>query len=138
VDLSVDIEFLNTTEIEALIGARSPLMDIIGEYTDLCAVPQQIAGAKGPYAALARIRYDAMTEGILLVIKPRLCFAEPPEILGYHRRSGKIFPQQDTADQFFDEEQWEAYRRFGEHVGDTLFGVSAARGKWAPSSMKGP
>jgi hypothetical protein len=31
------------------------------------------------------------------------------------------FPQQTTADQFFDEAQWESYRALGYHLGGKVF-----------------
>jgi hypothetical protein len=31
------------------------------------------------------------------------------------------FPNEPTLDQFFDEAQWESYRKLGEHIGDELF-----------------
>jgi hypothetical protein len=31
------------------------------------------------------------------------------------------FPHQSTADQFFDEAQFEAYRCLGEHIGEDIF-----------------
>ena len=100
-----------------------------------------------PYAALARITYDIDDRGLepeascpatpatalMLLIKPRLNFSEPPELLAYQRRQGGAgFPQQATLDQFFDEEQWEAYRRFGEIVGERLF--EPAAGAWTPNA----
>ena len=37
----------------------------------------------------------------------------PTDIIGY-QLAMKAFPQQPTGDQFFDEAQWESYRRLGE------------------------
>jgi hypothetical protein len=47
---------------------------------------------------------------------------EPPDILNYaanHPRS----PHDTTADQFFDEDQFETYRALGYHIGGDLFGA---------------
>ena len=49
----------------------------------------------------------------LLWIKPRLLPDLPADVLGYAEMM-KPFPQQPTGDQFFDEAQWESYRRLGE------------------------
>jgi hypothetical protein len=35
------------------------------------------------------------------------------------------FPQQSTADQWFDEAQFESYRRLGEHYAQSVFGAAA-------------
>lgn len=58
--------------------------------------------------------------GILLLIKPALLGDEPADIKQYAERSID-FPQQTTADQFYDEAQWEAYRKLGQHTAGRLF-----------------
>jgi hypothetical protein len=58
--------------------------------------------------------------GWLLYIKPSLMGHEPTDVLQYHRENA-AFPHQTTGDQFFDEAQWESYRRLGEHIGRQLF-----------------
>jgi hypothetical protein len=40
---------------------------------------------------------------------------ESADIIQYQRTHSQ-FPQEPTEDQFFDEEQWESYRRLGEHT----------------------
>ena len=53
-------------------------------------------------------------KGMLLCFKPALTGDEPADILNY--KSGHDdFPHQTTGDQFYDEAQWESYRRLGEH-----------------------
>lgn len=125
-DLGVRIGFVGKDELDLLIDDRD-LRSCFGAYRDLARKPLESDELK-PFAALARITYPAEGElpeksAWLLVIKPRLTFAEPPELLAYYQRSGTppTFPQQSTGDQFFDEDQWEAYRRLGEIIGDRLF-----------------
>jgi hypothetical protein len=67
---------------------------------------------------------------------------ETTDVLQYHRRHG-IFPQESTSDQYFDEAQWESYRKLGEHIGAELFtppsgppGLNGAN--WSPSQMCAP
>ncbi len=48
----------------------------------------------------------------LIYIKATLFLDLPEDVLGYHRRHKK-FPHQPTTDQFYDEEQFEAYRELG-------------------------
>ena len=43
------------------------------------------------------------------------------EFLRRYRLDEPVFPHHSTADQFFSETQFEAYRSLGEHVGDKLF-----------------
>ena len=45
----------------------------------------------------------------------------PVMVLNYFKRNPK-FPHQTTADQYFDEVQFEAYRLLGEHIGKQAVG----------------
>ncbi len=58
--------------------------------------------------------------GILLYVKPTLTGDEPADIAQYARRNLR-FPHETTIDQFYDEAQWESYRRLGEHVVEEAF-----------------
>jgi hypothetical protein len=80
------------------------------------------------HAAVARVRYPAISaqelpaaEGWLLYVKPTLVGDEPADVCQYHH-DHPDFPHQATADQFFDEAQWESYRRLGELLAGKLFG----------------
>ncbi len=53
--------------------------------------------------------------GTLLYVKSSLTGDEPADVLAY-ARANPPFPHQTTADQFFDESQFESYRRLGHHV----------------------
>ena len=73
------------------------------------------------HASLAKITYRGSDqESWLLYIKPTLTGDEPTDILQYHGQHNN-FPHEPTIDQFFDEAQWESYRRLGQHIGDELF-----------------
>lgn len=72
------------------------------------------------------IHYPDGDTGTLLVLKPSLTGSEPPDILQYRARNEK-FPHQSTSDQFFDEAQWESYRRLGLHVARTAFASAIDR-----------
>src|SRR5206468_3742579 len=52
------------------------------------------------------------TEGILLYLKPTIMGNEPVE-LKHYAEANPTFPHQSTADQLFDEKQFEAYRELG-------------------------
>lgn len=73
------------------------------------------AGAHGPHAAIGRIIYDEGQEGVLIYLKSSLSGDENDYVLDYKRRNG-TFPHETTVDQFFTEEQFEAYRALGFHV----------------------
>jgi hypothetical protein len=66
------------------------------------------------------IEYPDGDTGVLLLLKPTLLGNEPPDITQYKARNTD-FPHETTGDQFYDEAQWEAYRRLGEHAALTAF-----------------
>ena len=82
------------------------------------------------YAILVKIIYQepnrqnpdwATAElGWMLYIKLAVTGTEPPYVTDY-RRTNPDFPHQTTADQFFDEAQFEAYRMLGECAAENLF-----------------
>ena len=80
---------------------------------------------KGTYWAIAKIRYSCMDgdvqDGLLIYIKPAVYGREPGDVLEY-KKSHSTFPHQSTADQFFDEPQFESYRILGSHVMDQMCG----------------
>jgi patatin-like phospholipase len=71
------------------------------------------------HVAVGTISYDPRGDqkdtGILLYLKPTLTGDEPVDITQYRTRN-KDFPHETTGDQFYDEAQWESYRRLGEHA----------------------
>ena len=72
--------------------------------------------------------------GHLVVIKPTLCVTrdEPADVLAYAALNAD-FPQQTTADQFFDESQFESYRRLGLHVGSRMLAATGGLSFTAPA-----
>jgi len=55
-------------------------------------------------------------EGTLIVVKPTLVAELETDVNRYSQMNSR-FPQQSTADQWFDEAQFESYRRLGERSG---------------------
>ncbi len=72
------------------------------------------------HIALGQIHYPTGEKGFLLYIKLSITGNERDYLLDYRTRNSP-FPHQSTADQLFDESQFEAYRALGEHVTDDLF-----------------
>ncbi len=70
--------------------------------------------------AFGTIRYPEGFVGHLLYFKSSMTGNEPADVLDYKRRN-PTFPHQSTADQFFDEEQFEAYRALGYHMCEEIF-----------------
>jgi hypothetical protein len=61
-------------------------------------------------------------DGTLIYIKPSLNGDEPADV-GHYASTDPSFPHQPTADQFFDETQFESYRRLGIHIVDRMCGT---------------
>jgi len=95
------------------------------------------------HAILARIHYLDNDEFCwLLMVKPSLMGDETADVIQYQRTHG-LFPQEPTTDQYFDEAQWESYRKLGQHIGAELFtpplsAASASGATWSPSQMRPP
>lgn len=83
-------------------------------------------GLSRSHFRFCRIRYPAGPGraeagiGYLLYVKLSLTGNEG-EFIRRYRLDQPAFPHHPTADQFFTEAQFEAYRSLGEHVGDKLF-----------------
>ncbi|MFL6658332.1 MAG: peptidoglycan-binding protein [Massilia sp.] len=71
-----------------------------------------------------RVDRDAPA-GTLLYIKPSLLGKECAEVLNY-RKTNAAFPHETTADQWFDETQFESYRSLGYWIAKIALGDAAA------------
>ncbi|HYJ91041.1 MAG TPA: hypothetical protein VEV84_07025, partial [Pyrinomonadaceae bacterium] len=102
VDLGVDIKFIQPVDIHGPVKNRRKEEP-----------SQRFAVAKITYPELADAGDPtADNEGILFYIKPTICGNEPIE-LRHYVQANPTFPHQSTADQLFDEKQFEAYRSLG-------------------------
>ena len=110
IDFRTEITFLTEADF-----ADEPEGRFFGSLSELRR--EGSGGFARKHAALARIRYPDGEAGILVVLKPSLIGDEPLDLLEY-QAGHKAFPQEPTSDQFFDEAQWESYRRLGEVIGD--------------------
>jgi hypothetical protein len=68
----------------------------------------------------------------LIFVKPRLTRGASLDLVQY-QATHPDFPQESTADQFFDDEQWESYRKLGMSLGEALL----ARIKPGPAAWTG-
>lgn len=79
-----------------------------------------LAGRARQHMVTGDIHYPDGDTGTLLLFKPALVGDEPADIQQYSARN-LAFPHESTGDQFYDEAQWEAYRRLGLHAARTAF-----------------
>lgn len=127
IDFGVEIRFCDRARLDEVL--TDDARRVIGTLDELKLQP---ADGDGPrhntrHAALAEVFYDGADRpgSVLLLLKPTMTGDEPLDLLNYH--SGHpSFPQESTLDQFFDEAQWESYRRLGELIGTEVFGEDAA------------
>ena len=97
-----------------------------GSHADALVRPvkERIRFSRGHFA-VGKIHYPPdehgrPVTGWLIYVKLSVTGNEPDYLQDYRRRYPD-FPHQSTADQVFEEDQFEAYRRLGEHITDDLF-----------------
>jgi hypothetical protein len=104
--------------------------------------PDPKTGYSKSHFHFCRIHYPQVTfsgkttpegTGLLLYIKLSVTGNETGLIKRY-RMNNSAFPHQTTLDQFFDQEQFEAYRQLGVHVAEGLF-LPALMNQTSPKSV---
>ncbi len=89
--------------------------------------PNAETGFSGAHCVVGTIRYPERDRngqnimGTLLYIKATMTGDEPGDVME-HKRKDRLFPHTPTSDQWFDESQFESYRRLGVHVANSVFG----------------
>lgn len=86
--------------------------------------PAQKNGPCAAHFAVGSIKYPRSEEGTLIYIKNSVSGNETVDIQHYKSMHPE-FPHESTADQWFDEPQFESYRRLGHHIGMNVFGALA-------------
>lgn len=115
-DATADPEFAMNDLANVIRKARIDLgIDITIDTADLRPDPE--TGLSRTCCVVGDIHYpsDDPDEalGRLIYIKSAVTGKEPEDLLAY-RRKNPSFPDQTTGDQFFDENQFESYRKLGE------------------------
>jgi hypothetical protein len=77
-------------------------------------------GRSRTHCVVGAIRYPDGTEGTLIYLKASLTGEESTDVLEY-ASSHTTFPHESTGDQWFDESQFECYRKLGTHIATTTF-----------------
>lgn len=86
--------------------------------------PAADTGLSRAHAVLCEIHYPAVGDepaatGLLLIFKLSMTGNES-ELINAYKHANPQFPHQSTADQFFDEHQFEAFRALGVHAAESL------------------
>jgi hypothetical protein len=91
--------------------------------------PTHTEGRSAHHCAIGTIGYSTIDPGApagtLIYLKPSLSGDEPLDVLHY-AAANSSFPHQPTPDQFFDESQFESYRRLGLHIVERICGTRTA------------
>jgi len=129
IDFDAEITAFDLTS-DAAAAIPTEVAPYLGTLEDLGPRKDQAGNIVGPstrHAALFWIRYSTspLRMSLLLYVKSSVTGDETADIQQYYRARPE-FPHEGTSDQFFDEAQWESYRRLGEHIALPL----AAHGKW--------
>lgn len=111
IDLGVRIEFDKSPLLQALKDAKLDEIPYFAIGTITYVSDPPVAGAAPP-------------TGYLLYIKPAVRGDEAAADVIAYKRSNDDFPDQSTADQWFDEPQLEAYRRLGHLMLETIVKVA--------------
>ncbi|MEM7475178.1 MAG: hypothetical protein AAF483_09320 [Planctomycetota bacterium] len=108
------------------IGVPENIVCKLGRLSDLLTDDD---GKTRKHASLLKVEYIGENDAAawngrktswMLYLKASVNGDEPIDVLTYKAQNPK-FPNQSTLDQFFDEQQWESYRKLGEHVGSEVF-----------------
>lgn len=113
-------------------------VEIDADLTELRPDPE--SGHCRSHFHLCRIRYPAIdgaavATGLFLYLKLSVTGNES-ELIQRYRKNNPSFPHQATLDQFFDEEQFEAYRQLGVHVAEGAFSPTLMAGRGDPADVR--
>ena len=84
-------------------------------------------GAAKYHFSFGKIRYPNLDPSVSSELEGRIVYIKlsrtgnEPSGVEHYRLRNPDFPHQSTADQFFDEAQFEAYRCLGEHIAEDMF-----------------
>jgi len=102
---------------------------------DLDPIRRDSDGISSQHFALEKIHYAPGETGRLLYIKSSLTGDEYEYVREYASRNPD-FPHETTADQFFNEDRFEAYRALGYHIGEQAIADSAVSGELGPLTTR--
>jgi hypothetical protein len=134
IDFEAEVRFVSAEQLRKLPVQAWPASFLaqLGMPQDFADPKRRATGAQ-PHALLAVVRFGeppaAEAFALILFLKPALSGDEPLDLWEYHAQQPD-FPQDSTADQFFDEAQWESYRKLGEHTAAQILARVPAQPFW--------
>ena len=113
-ELEVDMDAACDEDLGKVFGTFSDFQAGAGKPIDgKCAVLVKVSGRRLPGET-------ARPHAHIVVLKPRILENSSIDLRNYQAQHPS-FPQQPTSDQFFDEAQWESYRRLGREIAARVF-----------------
>ena len=127
IDFNAEVTLHDRAQLNQLRGTRIP-ESVFSEIGALDEFAEK--KTRKHHALLAVVRYEGRPtpESLILFVKPAVAGNEPADLREY-QYSHPAFPNEPTTDQFFDEAQWESYRKLGEHSGQELLSLDR-NGDW--------
>lgn len=107
---------------------------------DLIALrPVALSQYSSSHSLMCRVHYPPIGDepggvGLLLYLKLSMT-GDEKELVKRYRLTNPDFPHQTTLDQFFEEEQFEAYRQLGVHVAEGLFHPALLGSRTQPATV---
>jgi len=121
------IDFGIEIEVDRSIVSDPLLCDVFGVPEDFAIGTDGLCPVNGKCALLLNIFYSRMAQAAnqpdarIVLLKPRLVAGMAIDLMQYQAIRPQ-FPQESTADQFYDEAQWESYRKLGFEIANRVFG----------------
>jgi hypothetical protein len=125
IDLDVEIEVQR--DFEGRLGSIFAAPEAFRRMSPR-PTPGQAGSDATPCAVLlwVRQRGEASPRTQVVLFKPNVPWDAAADVRQY-AMDHAAFPQEPTADQFFDEAQWESYRALGFHLGRKVFDAAVMR-----------
>jgi hypothetical protein len=98
-------------KLQQVFGLPSEVADRSAK-NDKCAIMLNVYDTRPVRSKEPRCR--------IVLVKPKLIQSLPVDVKQY-ADAHEAFPQEPTSDQFFDEAQWESYRKLGFEIGTRIF-----------------
>jgi hypothetical protein len=122
-DFDAEVTFLSDPETACKTGVPIKVPPWIVNWLKPTALGglSVIGKENGKYAALACVRYGGETEPATWIVLLKACLIKNETLdVAAYALSNPDFPSDSTLNQFFDDEQWESYRKLGESVGEAV------------------
>ncbi|HRF10824.1 MAG TPA: hypothetical protein PLR37_01625 [Candidatus Accumulibacter phosphatis] len=124
------IDFRIEVEVDREIAIDNILGPVFGVPEDFVPGDDKGRPESAKCALLLKVYHAGANPGAgdtpdahVVVLKPRLVSGVPVDLAQYHS-AHTDFPQESTTDQFYDEAQWESYRKLGLEISTRVFGGS--------------